>query len=146
MFSVKFIFSLVSNSPVTIQLLLFQVAPTCYDDEVLLINLTSLLDEMLHLVESTGGLQESTNVSQNFLLWFLEDCVLYSDRSVHILGHGSPLLRVLESSEPQPEPASTGNEAHISSVSIRRQLCKGILSLLSRTARMLRSCEDKQVL
>ena len=99
---------------------------------------------MLRIVESTA-LQEDNRISQNFLLWFLEDCVLYTDRNVQILGHGSPLLRVLESSEPQPEPVSSGNEAHISSVSIRRQLCKGILCLLSRTARMLRSLGDQQV-
>ena len=124
--------------------ILFQVAPSCYDDEALLINLTSLLDEMLHVVES-AGLEQNDLLSQNVLLWFLQDCVLYSERNVQILGHGSPLLRVLESSEPQPEPVSSGNEAHVSSVSIRRQLCKGILCLLSRTARMLRFCGDKQV-
>ena len=122
----------------------FQVCPSCYDDELLLSNLTSLINEMLHVVESNSvdGLEE---ISEAFLLWFLQDCVLSSDKSSQILGNGSPLLKVLESSEPQPEPMSSSNDAHLSSMTVRRQLCKKILSLLSRTARMVLSQRENEV-
>lgn len=125
-------------------IIFMKVAPSCYEDEILLTNLTSLLDEMFKQIEK-NGVDWSDATIKNFLLWFLDDCVLVSDKTTQVLGHGSPLLRILESSEPQPEPATPSNDAPVSSVSVRRQLCKGILSLLSRTARLLQSYQDNSV-
>ncbi|CAK8690926.1 unnamed protein product [Clavelina lepadiformis] len=117
-----------------------QVAPSCYEDEVLLTNLASLLDEMLCIIETNNsGILD--NITNPFVNWLVTDCILSSAKTHQMLGQsGSPILKVLESSEPLPEPvssASNANEPHMSSVTVHRHLCKNILCLLSRIARML---------
>nr|CAB3265825.1 rotatin-like [Phallusia mammillata] len=118
-----------------------RVLPTCYEDELLLANLTALLDKILSVIETQTNDDELDNIVTSIIDWLLEKCLLTSTSKTQqfLENVGSPFLKALESSEPQPEPvtASGPSDNRLSSVSVRRHLCKVILSLLSRLSRMI---------
>ena len=119
-----------------------QVLPTCYEDELLLANLTYLLDKMLMVVERRT-VDDFDDVSLSIVTWLLEKCLLNATCKTQQLmeNAGSPFFRVLESSAPQPEPVGGQgpgtSDARLSSVAVRRHLCKAILSMLSRLSRLI---------
>ena len=134
------------------------MTPTCYEDESLLIGITSLLDEILSSIEqqsrtATPGVGGNRQMSDQFLTWLMDVCLLRSiKRSAPFATTTSsssscvdnPLLHILESPEVQAEPTASSSsggggagDIRLSSACMRRQLCERILKLFSRISRFL---------
>jgi len=127
-----------------------QIAPTCFEDEQLLTNITSLLDEIFGIIESSldifsniivtsSGFQNKQLVSDEFLMWATKLLLINPSTrcSKPLTGSsvGNPLFYMLESYEFVPSTKSF--EVGVTPQQTRRRLCEKILRLFSRLSRFL---------
>nr|XP_039269179.1 rotatin-like [Styela clava] len=109
------------------------VLPSSVKDEKLLLEIISLMDDLLNCEETMNfdgdRFSKEYKKIEETLLWYLKMNV--PDEQQQSVSTEMPLLSLLKSSEPQSQQSLDG----ISSVTVRRQLCKAILSMLSRISR-----------